>query len=113
MTSELTAIVGTGVAVGGVVVTFGVFAMRAWIAKDSKPMSDAMIALTGEVKALRDTIETERTDRKAERAETLAVFADLRKIVQDHDVTLAEHHVRLAQLEGPPPAATARKRKAA
>lgn len=105
-------LLGTAIGVGGVMVTAGVFVVRSVIAADVKPLNDTMIALTGAVGGLKSTIEQEREIRREERHETTKILSDLKTLVHDHEVTLAQHAIRLDKLEGPPPNTT-RKRPAA
>ena len=99
-------IVGTAVSVGVAMGAAGLFVLRAVIAKDVKPLGDAMLVLTTEVRTLTNAIAEERASRKEEREETRAILRDLEKIVQDHDT-------RIAVLETPPrPTITARSRRA-
>lgn len=88
-------IVGTAVSVGVAMGAAGLFVLRAVIAKDVKPLGDAMLVLTTEVRTLTHAIAEERASRKEEREETRAILRDLEKIVGDHEA-------RLAVLEQPP-----------
>ena len=99
-------IIGTAVAVAVAMGAVGLFVLRAVIAADIKPLGDAMLTLTGEVRALTSSIAEERTSRKEERDETRAILRDLEKIVGDHES-------RLAVLEQPPPPARAAKMRRA
>jgi hypothetical protein len=108
-----TQIVGTALAVGVAGAGAGLFILRAVIAKDIKPLGDAMLLLTGEMRSLTSSMADERTTRKEERDESRAIHRDLEKIVQDHDTRLKLHDQRIATLEDPPrPPVAIRKRRA-
>jgi hypothetical protein len=110
MAAEWVKLAAAVVAICATVVTGCVFIVRALIAKDSKPVGEAMIGLTGEVKALANEFREFRESKELERQETGRILKHLDSIVQTHEVTLAEHNVRLGNLESPtPPAASGRK----
>lgn len=97
-------IIGTAVTVGGVIVAGAMWAFKAIIAKDVTPI---VVELRTEAKALTREFAAFREAKEEERKETRAILRDLDRIVQNHET-------RIVVLEQPtPPAASARKRRAA
>lgn len=91
-------IVGTAVSVGLAIAAFFRFAMRALVNEQVIPVING---LTAEAKLLRQEFESHRALKEEQRKETNEILSDLRDIVQSHETTLAEHQLRLAQLEQP------------
>lgn len=97
-------IIGTAVAVGVAMAAAGLFVLRAVIAKDVKPLGDAMLVLTGEMRSLTTSMTDERAVRKEERDET-------RKILKDLDAIVRNHETRIAVLETPAAKITPRRNR--
>ena len=104
MADEMRVIVGTAVTVGGAIAGLATWAFRAVIAKDVTP---TLIQLGTEANALTREFAAFREAKDEERRETRAILKDLDAIVRNHET-------RIVVLEQPtPPAAAARKRRAA
>lgn len=98
MASEVTTILGTAVSVGGAIAGALVWAFRSVIAGEVTP---TLVELRTEAAALAKEFASFREVKENERRETAAILHDLHKIVQDHEVRLAEHQLRLDALAAP------------
>jgi hypothetical protein len=104
MADEVRVIVGTAVTVGAAIAGFALWAFKAVIAKEVTP---TLIQLGTEANALTREFAAFREAKDEERREFRQILGDLDKIVRDHEL-------RITVLEQPtPPAAVARKRRAA
>jgi len=101
MASESVAIIGAGIAVGGALAAFAVWAFRSVVATEVTPI---LVQLKAEAAALANEFRQFRETKEEERRETSRILLDLDKIVQSHET-------RITILEQPtPPAVAARKR---
>lgn len=107
MADEARVIVGTAVTVGGAIAALAGWAIKSVIAKDVAPV---MIELKAEARALTKEFATFREDKAEERRETAMILRDMQKLLQEHEITLSQHTLRLEKLENPPPVIAVRKR---
>jgi hypothetical protein len=116
---DLLLILGTGVSVGGFLAAFGSFLMKAVIARDLKPITEALIETRAALSGLREALQ--RTDHDAtevaERMEKMVreVRDELRAAIASIQAALTGHGQRLAAVEAretlePKPATSTRRR---
>lgn len=90
--NDIPVILGTAVAVAGLMGAVALFVIRAVVAQDLRPLGGKMIELTAALSALTTTMAAQKADEREHASEIRAILGDLNTLVHrlDTRVTILE-----------------------